>query len=117
MNRHDFIATLEDSLLLIIDFQQAMLKVIESWQNTAHKVNQLARAAEALGIPILLTEQYSKGLGSTIPEVLGQIKSPRVFHKEHFSACLEADFLSLIRSYHRNKIVMVGMEMLSCRIY
>jgi hypothetical protein len=32
-------------------------------------VNQLTQAAEALGIPILLTEQYGKGFGKTIPEV------------------------------------------------
>ena len=76
--------------------------------------NQLTQAAEALGIPILLTEQNSKGLGGTIPEVVGQIKSPKVFHKEHFSACLEADFLALINSYHRNKIVLVGMETHVC---
>jgi nicotinamidase-related amidase len=114
MNRHEFVATREDCLLLIIDIQQAMLKVIETWGNVVRKVNQLTQAAEALGIPILLTEQYSKGLGKTIPEVLGEIRSPRVFHKEHFSACLETDFLSLISSYSRNKIVVVGMETHVC---
>jgi len=114
MNRHEFVATREDCMLLIIDIQQAMLKVIESWQSAVHKVNQLTQAAETLGIPILLTEQYSKGLGATIPEVLDQIRSPKVFHKEHFSACLEAEFLPLINSYHRNKIVVLGMETHVC---
>jgi nicotinamidase-related amidase len=114
MNRHEFVATREDCLLLIIDIQQAMLKVIETWQNVTQRVNQLTQAAEALGIPILLTEQYSKGLGGTIPEVVDQIMSPKVFPKEHFSACLETDFLSLIKSYHRHKIVLVGMETHVC---
>jgi nicotinamidase-related amidase len=114
MNRHEFVAAREDCLLLIIDIQQAMLKVIETWQDVARKVNQLTQAAEALDIPILLTEQYSKGLGKTIPEVVDKIRSPRVFHKEHFSACLETDFLSLVSSYHRNKIVVVGMETHVC---
>jgi nicotinamidase-related amidase len=114
MNRHEFVATRDDCLLLIIDIQQAMLKVIETWQNAVRRVNQLTQAAEALGIPILLTEQYRKGLGETIPEVAAQIRSPKVFPKEHFSACLETDFLSLIKSYHRNKIVIVGMETHVC---
>jgi nicotinamidase-related amidase len=100
--------------LLIIDIQQAMLNVIETSKKVTQKVNQLTQAAEVLGIPILLTEQYSKGLGGTIPEVVGGIRSPNVFHKEHFSACLEADFLALINSYHRNKIVVVGMEAHVC---
>jgi nicotinamidase-related amidase len=114
MNRHDFVATREDCLLLIIDIQQAMLKVIETWKHAVRRVNQLTQAAEALGIPIMLTEQYRKGLGKTIPEVVAQIRSPQVFPKEHFSACLETDFLSSIKSYHRNKIVVVGMETHVC---
>ncbi|MEM5788497.1 MAG: isochorismatase family protein [Syntrophobacteraceae bacterium] len=114
MDRHEFVAVREDCLLLIIDIQQAMLGVIESWKDVARKVNQLTQAAEVLGIPILLTEQYSKGLGETIPEVISQIRSPMVFHKEHFSACLETDFLALLRSHNRNQIVVVGMETHVC---
>jgi nicotinamidase-related amidase len=114
MNRHEFVARPEDCMLLIIDIQQAMLKVIETWEDVARAVNQLTQAAEVLGIPILLTEHYSKGLGKTIPEVIDRISAPKVFHKEHFSACLEPDFLSLIGSYHRNKIVLVGMETHVC---
>jgi nicotinamidase-related amidase len=114
MNRHEFVASREDCLLLIIDIQQAMLNVIETWRNVVHRVNQLIQTAQVLGIPMLLTEQYNKGLGGTIPEIIGQISSPKVFHKEHFSACLEAGFLSLIKSYHCNKIVVVGMEAHVC---
>lgn len=114
MKRHGFIANREDCLLLIVDIQQAMLKVIDSWHQTVQRVNQLTRAAEALDIPILLTEQYRKGLGPTIPEVLSLVRSPKVFHKEHFSACLEADFLPLVRSFHRTKIVITGMETHVC---
>jgi nicotinamidase-related amidase len=112
--RHEFVATCKDSLLLVIDFQAAMLKVIESWEQTAGKVNQLIQAAHALAIPLLVTEQYRKGLGETIPEVARQMKSPTVFHKEHFSACLERDFLATLGSFDRAKIVIVGMETHVC---
>jgi nicotinamidase-related amidase len=112
--RHEFVATLEDSLLLIIDFQQAMLKVMPSWEKIARKVGQLAQAAQILEVPVLLTEQYKKGLGETIPKVLQEIKSPRVFQKEYFSACLETDFLPTIRSFQRNKVVIAGMETHVC---
>jgi nicotinamidase-related amidase len=114
MNRHEFVATREDCLLLIIDIQQAMLKVIETWGDVVRRVNQLTQTAEVLGIPILLTEQYSKGLGNTIPEVTDKIGVPKVFQKDHFSACLERGFLPLIESYHRKKIVVVGMETHVC---
>ncbi len=114
MIRHEFVATREDSLLLIIDFQEAMLKVMDSWEEIARKVGQLSRAADTLGIPILLTEQYKRGLGKTIPEVLREIKSPMLFQKDHFSACLETDFPSTLHSFRRTKIVVVGMETHVC---
>ncbi len=112
--RHGFVANREDSLLLIVDFQSAMLKVIDSWKMIAGKVLQLIRAANTLGIPILVTEQYKKGLGETIPEILHEAGSPVPFQKKHFSACLETDFLSTVNSFHRKKIILIGMETHVC---
>ncbi|MFC1896076.1 isochorismatase family protein [Thermodesulfobacteriota bacterium] len=114
MMRHEFVADRQDSLLLVIDFQSAMLKVIESWEQTARRVNQLTRAAGVLGIPLLVTEQYKKGLGETIPEVMREMTTPAIFQKEHFSACLETDFLSTVRSFNRTKLVVAGMETHVC---
>jgi nicotinamidase-related amidase len=114
MKRHDFIATREESLLLVIDFQAAMTKVVPGWEAIVFTVNQLTDAARILDIPILLTEQYTKGLGATIPEVLKGISSPKVLEKEHFSACLEPDFFPAIGSFGRGKVVLVGMETHVC---
>ena len=114
MERSEYVATREDSLLLIIDIQQAMLKVINPWELVAGKTKQLIQSANVLDVPILLTEQYKKGLGETIPELIQEIKSPQVFPKEHFSACLEADFIPTVESFNRKKIVVVGMETHVC---
>lgn len=114
MERSEYNATREDSLLLIIDIQHAMLKAIDSWETVAAKVKQLIRSANVLDVPILLTEQYKKGLGETLPEVIQDIESPQIFQKEHFSACLEADFIPTVQSFKRKKIVVVGMETHVC---
>ena len=113
--RHRYTAENTKSLLLIIDFQQKMLKAIPSWQEIAGKVSQLTRSAQILDVPILLTEQYPKGLGATLPEILQEIQPPPlVFQKEHFSACLEPEFLGMVRSYTRPQLVVVGMETHVC---
>ena len=112
--RHEYVATREESLLLIIDFQQELLKVMDSWEKIARKVSQLIQAADILEVPVLVTEQYKKGLGETHSELIREIKSPVVFQKEYFSACLEKDFLAAVHSFHRNKIVVVGMETHVC---
>lgn len=114
MMRHEYVATQQDSLLLIIDFQQGLLKVMDTWEKAALKVSQLIKAANTLEIPILITEQYKKGLGETLPELLGEIKSPVIIEKEYFSACLESDFVSTLGAYKRRKIVVAGMETHVC---
>jgi nicotinamidase-related amidase len=39
--RHEYIAAREKSLLLIIDFQQGLLKVMDSWESISQKVSRL----------------------------------------------------------------------------
>ncbi len=112
--RHEWIATRENSLLLVIDIQQSMVKVMARAEEVVSRVNQLCRAAEELDVPIVLTEQYKKGLGPTIPEVTEMIASPVVFDKEHFSACLAPDFTDALKAYGRPEIVVTGMETHVC---
>ncbi len=114
MRRHAYVAAREASLLLIIDVQAAMRKVMGSWEATVARVRQLGRAANALGVPVLVTEQYKKGLGPTDPELLQGLQISRVFQKEHFSACLEPTFLPEVQAFRRNRIVVAGMETHVC---
>lgn len=112
--RHPFVAVREESVLLIVDIQRAMLKVMADWEKIAKKVNQLVAGAHALGVPIAVTEHYKKGLGETIPEVANGLGDARIFQKEHFSACLEPDFLPGLAAFGRRKVVLVGMEAHVC---
>ena len=114
MDRSEFVATREESMLLVIDIQKAMLRVIDRWENVASKTKQLIKSANALEVPILLTEQYKKGLGETISELFQEIESPQIIQKEHFSACLEEEFIQTVQSFNREKIVVVGMETHVC---
>ena len=112
--RHPFVAQREESLLLIIDVQQAMLKAVDGWQETVRRMNQLVQAANLLDIPILVTEHYKKGLGATIPDLAAELDTATFFDKEHFSACLEDDFIATVRRFGRRKIVVCGMETHVC---
>lgn len=112
--RHPFVAERENSLLLIIDIQQAMLKVISTWQETIRRTNQLIQSARLLGVPILVTEHYKKGLGETVSEITGELKEATFYQKEYFSACLEDDFIDTVRQSGRRQIVVTGMETHVC---
>ncbi|MBC8392064.1 MAG: isochorismatase family protein [Deltaproteobacteria bacterium] len=112
--RHPFVADRKDSLLLIIDIQQAMLKVIDVWEENVRRAKQLINSANILGVPVLVTEHYKKGLGETIPEVKKELGGVNYFQKEYFSACLETDFIDAVRNFGRRQIVVAGMETHVC---
>jgi nicotinamidase-related amidase len=59
--------------LVVIDVQEAFRKAIPSFDDVARGVAALIRGAEAVDVPIVVTEQYPKGLGRTVPEVADRL--------------------------------------------
>jgi nicotinamidase-related amidase len=55
--------------LIVVDVQEAFRPVVRRFDRVAANVATLVEGAKALGIPIVVSEQYPKGLGSTVPEV------------------------------------------------
>ena len=109
------LANASQSLLLVIDVQTrlaaAMPKAVRQQQleNTVH----LCTAATTLQIPILHTEQYPRGLGSTEPHLQDFLPSAAI-EKTCFSCC-EADiFLPALEKSRRQQIILCGMETHVC---
>lgn len=60
----------ERAALVVIDVQEGFRKALpEAFDRVARAVGTLVGGAEAVGVPIHVTEQYPKGLGATVPEV------------------------------------------------
>jgi nicotinamidase-related amidase len=59
----------ERTALIVVDVQEAFRKAIPDFDRIAKATATLIEGAEAIGIPIVVTEQYPKGLGETVPEV------------------------------------------------
>jgi nicotinamidase-related amidase len=55
--------------LVVIDVQEAFRKAVPGFEGVARAAGTLVRGAEAVDVPVLVTEQYPKGLGRTVPEV------------------------------------------------
>jgi nicotinamidase-related amidase len=55
--------------LVVVDVQEGFRKAIPDFVHVAKATATLIEGAEAIGIPIIVTEQYPKGLGETVPEV------------------------------------------------
>ena len=105
------------SQLLIIDLQTRLLAAMSDSERaaTVKTAGILAQAAGALNIPVLITEQYPKGLGATDPETAGKLPpNARRFEKTGFSCCAAEGLTHALKATERREIVLVGQETHVC---
>ena len=104
----------ENSLVLIIDIQERLVAALNKDIIVENAV-KVASAAKSLDIPVLLTEQYPKGLGHTVPQLLEALpENSEVVEKTYFNALLEDGMLEKIKSYGKKQIVIFGIETHIC---
>lgn len=103
------------SVLVVIDVQEAYRGLTVAHERMQHGVQTLIRAATVLGIPVVATEQYPKGIGHLVPEVGGLLPAGTpVFEKMSMSCCGEAAFADHLRSLGRQQVVVCGIEAQAC---
>ena len=104
----------EDSVLIVIDMQERLVPAMQAPAVTIKNTRNLIAAARELGIPVLLTEQYPKGLGRTVREIADVAGDAPVLEKMHFSCMEDQDFASAFRALGRRQAVIAGMEAHIC---
>lgn len=102
------------SRLVIVDMQQKLAAVMlkEVMQAVVRNTNILLQAASILDIPVILTEQYPKALGRTMPEI-NTAPDLKPIEKITFSCCDEPAFCRKLTA-DRPQIVLAGMEAHIC---
>jgi nicotinamidase-related amidase len=97
--------------LIVVDVQEAFRKAIPDFDRVAQATATLIEGAEAIGIPIVVTEQYPKGLGETVPEVAEHLpENTEPLEKVRFSAT-DADGFDL---GGRDQALVCGIETHVC---
>ncbi len=107
----------EDTLLVITDIQEKLVNAIE--KDVAEKTIKnnilLIETAKIFNIPILLTEQYPKGLGKTVEEIKNSLPEYNPIEKVTFSSLLEPNFeKEFIKYSERKKVILTGIETHIC---
>ena len=101
----------ERVVLVVVDIQEAFRKAVPSFDAVAESAATLVQGAEAMGIPIVVTEQYPKGLGHTVPEVAEHLPDGlKPLEKVRFSAA-EAEGFDL---NGRDQVLVCGIETHVC---
>jgi nicotinamidase-related amidase len=98
------------AVLLIIDIQEKLLPVIHEGDRVVRNVERLVRGAHVLGVPVVVTEQYVKGLGPTVAtlrQALEETTGYQPVEKSCFSAhgCVTLE---------RRQVLVAGVETHVC---
>jgi nicotinamidase-related amidase len=102
--------------LVVVDVQEKLLAPIFQKDQLERNTKLLIRAARVLKIPSLISTQYAKGLGGTVPEIASLLPETEPIDKQLFS-CFGSDvFCSLLKRLpgNRNTLLLCGMETHIC---
>jgi nicotinamidase-related amidase len=112
MNRSPLLMTPEDTALLVIDVQEKLMPAIRDRRRVAWNIRRLVDGAKIVGLPVVGTEQYPKGLGKTVPELaerLGDLPDKLTF------SCLGCpEIFKQLRRQDIHKILIAGVETHVC---
>jgi nicotinamidase-related amidase len=106
----------EQCALIVVDIQEKLLPPIWEKDRLVRNAQLLIRLAGILKIPALVTTQYNKGLGNTVPEVASLLLDTPTVDKLMFS-CFGSDvFCSLLKRLpgQRTTVLLCGMETHIC---
>ncbi len=112
--RHPNLLRKEDTLLVIVDIQTKLLKVMFDKERLVSSCCKLIQACRLLEIPMVVTEQYPKGMGPTDPQILELIQGKGIVEKLSFSCCGVEDFNRKISDSQKKQIVVIGIEAHVC---
>src|SRR5438046_2356839 len=102
--------------LVVIDIQEKLLPPIFQKEQLIKNSQLLIRLAGLLRMPVLMSTQYAKGLGGTVPEIASLLPETEAIDKQMFS-CFGSDvFCSLLKRLpgKRNTLLLCGMESHIC---
>ncbi|CAA7614189.1 hydrolase [Magnetospirillum sp. UT-4] len=102
------------SALLIVDVQENLAPVMADARAVYKGCTILLKAAARLGLPVLVSEQYPKGLGRTMGELREHVPDGAVVEKLHFSCAAEPALKERVDGLGRDHLVIAGIEAHVC---
>lgn len=114
----------EDAVLVGIDFQERLMPAMKGNDELEEAAVKLVKGCRILGVPAVMTQQYTKGLGPTIPAIAAALTEPigediaaaefQPVEKTSFSAMGEPVFVETLEKLGRKTVIIAGIEAHVC---
>jgi nicotinamidase-related amidase len=100
--------------VLVVDFQERLLPVIDRAEVIVREAVRLVSAARLLGVPVLATEQYPRGLGPTVSALAEVLEGVNGREKVAFSACGAEGLVTELGERNIRDVILCGIEAHVC---
>jgi nicotinamidase-related amidase len=100
--------------LVVVDIQERLLPAIFEKERVVQNAIRLMKGATVLGVQVLATEQYRRGLGATVAEVAAAVPGFAPIEKLAFSACGAPGFTAALKAKGVSEAILCGIESHVC---
>ncbi len=106
----------DQAMLLVIDVQTKLLPHVEDHEQTVAAIATLLQAAPILGVPVMATVQYVKGLGPTEDRLADLLQQQGIeqIEKAAFSVCCDGPIRLRLAEMNRSQAIVAGIEAHVC---
>jgi nicotinamidase-related amidase len=104
----------EQAIAIVVDYQEKLLPVMNEREQLIHNSCILLEGLKALDVPMLVTQQYTKGLGSTTDDICEALGEFEPVEKVTFSAMGTQEFVDAMKVAGRKNVIMTGTETHIC---
>ncbi|MBF0506260.1 MAG: hydrolase [Nitrospirae bacterium] len=102
------------SVLLVVDIQERLAVTMNMRDAVIGNCLHLIELAKMQNVPILVSEQYPKGLGQTVSEIRDALPAYKPIEKLAFSCCGEPSYMNALKALNRKTVILTGMETHIC---
>ena len=105
----------DKTALVVIDMQESFRASIDEFEQISSRISICVRAFQILNLPIIVTEQYPKGLGRTTDAITYALPEDfEVIEKSTFSSCGAQAFVDKIQAVGARQTLLCGIETHVC---
>ncbi|MGI6007985.1 MAG: hydrolase [Ruminococcus sp.] len=103
-----------DTMAMIVDYQESLMKVMDQGEELVKNAGILIRGLKVLGIPMIITQQYTKGLGNSVAAIYEAAETEEYMEKIAFSSYREQHIMDAVTQTGRKNVIVCGIEAHIC---
>ncbi|HLN75063.1 MAG: isochorismatase family protein [Methylococcaceae bacterium] len=104
----------QNTIGLVVDLQERLVPVMEEHELLTENCAKLIQGLQILGLPLVVTQQYTKGLGDTIPEIKSVINDFKYIEKKDFSCYEVPEVAERVAASGAVNVILCGIESHVC---